>query len=351
MDARPTLTPLEPSSNSVQGSTGYKASQHVVTPKTYTDVNQAIRQFDFEAQEEAQKRQIQDWIRHAKTLIDFGDFSDSLTLLRNVLFKDSNHVVAIQLMASALESLERFQEALKCRKALLKLQPSVDARLDLARLYYQIEEDKTAYDLYQTALNSEAIPEERLFELHKNLGNILVRRGDFEMAEDHFNRAFSKEPKSDVLMVNFGTLEINRDNLDAASERFRMALTINPSNDRAWVGLALIHRTKGDFELSWGNLERALDLAPHNRTALRLQVEWAVRDGRIQSAIDRLRFHMQRDSEDSEMAFNLTKCLTLVGRFDEALFECERVVALDPEQDEAYRLRRVLADRVLEMEA
>ena len=48
--------------------------------------------------------------------------------------------------------------------------------------------------------------------------------------------------------------------------------------------------------------------------------------------------------------FQLAKCLTLVGRFDEALFECERVIAFDPDQEEAFRLRRVLAERLLEVE-
>jgi len=320
-------------------------------PKVYTSAEAAVADFDRERSIEGVSPQIDFWLRHAKTLVEFSDFAESLPLLRNVLFKNSQHVEAIELMAIALEGLERFHDALKCRRALMKLRPSTAARLDLARLYYQSESDDAALELYQQVLTNEVVPEGRLFEVHKNVGNIFVRRGDFEMAEDHYNRAFSIDSKSDVLLVNFGTLEINRDNLDAAAERFRSALAINASNDRAWVGLALVHRAKGDFELSWGNLERALDLAPHNRTALRLQVEWAVRDGRIHAAIDRVRSHLDRDSEDSELAFSLAKCLTLVGRFDEALFECERVVAFDPEQEEAYRLRRVLADRVLEMEA
>jgi tetratricopeptide (TPR) repeat protein len=122
---------------------------------------------------------------------------------------------------------------------------------------------------------------------------------------------------------------------------------VNPNSDRAWVGLALVHRSKGDFELSWANLERALDLNISNRTALKLIVEWAVRDGRVQAAASRLEGYLAQDGEDAEMAFSLAKCQTLMGRFDEALLECERVVALDPEQVEAIRLRRVLAERIV----
>ncbi len=312
-----------------------------------TSLADAVSQFDSEAASE----QIGDWMRFARTLMRHRDYPHAMTLLRQVLWKNHEHIEAIQLMASALEGSQRFEEAIKCRRALVKLVPTVESKLDLAQLYYQIESDETAYELYQNILATESVPEQRQFDVYKNIGNILVRRGEFDLAEEYYNRSFSIDAKSDVLLVNYGTLEINRDNIDAATERFRAALEINSRNDKAWVGLALIHRSKGDFELSWGNLERALDLNPSNRTALRLEVEWSVRDGRIQSAIERMKTYLETDCEDSEIAFQLAKCLTLVGRFDEALFECERVIAFDPEQEEAFRLRRVLAERVLEMES
>jgi tetratricopeptide (TPR) repeat protein len=224
----------------------------------------------------------------------------------------------------------------------------VDPRLHVARLLYKLEEDQSALALYSEILSSAIPAEDQLFETYKNVGNILCRQGDFEGAEEFYNKAHVLQPKSDVLLVNFGTLEIQRDRLDLAKERFRAALEENPHNDRAWVGLALIHRHKGDFELSWGNLERALDLAPHNRTALRLMVEWAVRDGRLGSAIARLEAHIRVNQEDTELIFQLVKALALVGRFAEALLECERVVAMDPAMQDAIRLRRELAERVEE---
>lgn len=299
----------------------------------------AIREFDQEL--------IGQWLRHARTLIQYREYSSAQSLLRHVLNRDSMDTEAIRLMATALEKSGQSDEAIKCRKALVRIHPSVDNRLDLAALYYGLENDTAAFATYQEALATDAMPEERLFEVYKNIGNILVRRGDFDAAEDFYNRAFTIDPKSDALLVNFGTLEINRDDFEAATLRFRSALNINAESDRAWVGLALVHRAKGDFELSWANLERALDLNISNRTALKLIVEWAVRDGRVQIAAGRLEAYLNTDGEDAEMAFAFAKCLTLLGRFDEALLECERVVALDPEQEEAMRLRRVLAEKIV----
>lgn len=299
----------------------------------------AIREFDHEL--------VGSWIQHAATLTMHGEYRTAQTLLRHALNQEPRNEVAIRLMAKCLEKSNRNEEALKCRKALVRLHPSFVNKLELAQLLYSQEDDEQAYQMYQDILSNEVVPEERAFEIYKNLGNIQVRRGDFDAAEDCYNRAFNADPKSDALFVNFGTLEINRDNLEAAGERFRAALDINEKNDRAWVGLALVHRSKGDFELSWANLERAIDLNPRNRTALRLIVEWGVRDGRVQAAAERLESYLAVDGEDAEMAFSFAKCLTLLGRLSDALLECERVVALDPEQGEALRLRRVLAERIL----
>jgi Tfp pilus assembly protein PilF len=320
-------------SSSINLSSWTSGSKEAVLPIERAD--QAIRAFDEET--------ISSWTQHAATLIHHREYATAQNLLRHALIKDSRNVRAISLMATVLEKVGHSEEAIKCRRALVRIEPSADHRLDLAALYYGLENDEAALSNYEEALATQAVPEGRLFEVYKNIGNILVRKGDFEAAEDFYNRAFTIEPKSDALLVNFGTLEINRDDLEAATTRFRTALDINPNSDRAWVGLALVHRSKGDFELSWANLERALDLNPSNRTALKLIVEWAVRDGRVQSAAVRLENYLANEGEDAEMAFAFAKCLTLLGRFD----ECEHVVALDPELEEAIRLRRVLAERIV----
>jgi tetratricopeptide (TPR) repeat protein len=328
-----------PTSRSPQGVTPSNVS---IAPKLVRPIEHAhaaVREFDRET--------IAQWIQHAATLIRYREYGAAQNLLRHALTHDSNCLRAISLMALVLEKVGHPEEAVKCRRALVRIDPSADNQLDLAALYYGLENDEAALATYQEALATHAVPEERLFEVYKNIGNILVRKSDFDGAEDFYNRAFTIEPKSDALLVNFGTLEINRDDLEAAGARFRSAIEVNAECDRAWVGLALVHRAKGDFELSWANLERALDLNSSNRTAMKLIVEWAVRDGRVQAAASRLEKYLAADGEDAEMAFSLAKCQTLLGRFNDALFECERVVALDPEQEEAVRLRRILAERIL----
>lgn len=335
----PRISPIESANYSEAAPSRMSNSGIVDAVLPIERADEAIRAFDSES--------VASWTQHAATLVRYREYAAAQNLLRHALIKDSRNTRAISLMAVVLEKTGHSEEAIKCRRALVRIEPSADHRLDLAALYYSLENDEAALSNYEEALSTHAVPEGRLFEVYKNIGNILVRKGDFDAAEDFYNRAFTIEPKSDALLVNFGTLEINRDDLEAAAMRFRTALDINPLSDRAWVGLALVHRSKGDFELSWANLERALDLNQSNRTALKLIVEWAVRDGRVQNASARLENYLAKEGEDAEMAFAFAKCLTLLGRFDEALLECERVVAFDPELDEAIRLRRVLAERIV----
>lgn len=317
----------------------HKPSPTSTLVRPIEQASEVIREFDADL--------VVSWIQHASVLLRHREFKTAHMLLRHALSKEPQNIGAISLLALCLEKTQQWEEAVKCRRALVRLAPSVDNRIDLANLYYSLEDDAQSLQAYEDILATDVVPENRAFEIYKNLGNIQVRKGDFDAAEEYYNRAFLVEPKSDSLLVNFGTLEINRDNLEAATERFRSALLLNDKNDRAWVGLALAHRSRGDFELSWANLERALDLNPKNRTALKLLVEWSVRDGRVQAASSRLESYLALDGEDAEMAFSFAKCLTLMGHFSEALLECERVVALDPEQEEALRLRRVLAERIV----
>lgn len=319
-------------------------SRKVPTMRVYPieRAQMAIDQFDAEL--------IQAWTEQAERLMGQGDAASAQTLLRYSLNKDPYNEAAICLMAECLYSTGHQEESVKLRRALVKINRSFQNLFGLANALYGREEDALAREIYQELLTKTTVPEEHTFELYKNLGNIYVRSGDFDLAEDCYNRAFVVEPKSDAVYVNYGTLEINRDQLDAAKERFVSAIEINARNDQAWVGLALVHRAKGDFELSWANLERAIDINGKNRTALKLIVEWGVRDGRIQIAAERVGNYLAHDGEDATMAFLYAKCLTLLGCLSEALLECERVVALDPECREAFQLRQVLAQKIIDDE-
>ena len=284
-------------------------------------------------------------------------------LARQILRFNSESLDGMELLASAFSQLGRIQSAIEVRAQIRKRLKDPRNLLELGQLYGEIGSHEQ--ELMYLELSIEACDEvidtsqewtqqlireteQCKFNALKAIGNLFVKKGDFDAADEYYHRAFRIDPQSDVLMVNRGTLEISRDRLDEAKELFRAALTLNGTNAKAWVGLALVHRSYGDHELSFGNLNKALDLEPGNRTAIRILVEWAVRDGAIRMACERLEKYLQVDPEDVEVAFSLSKLKVLLGELADAIFECERVLAFDPFNEEATRLRKVLAEKILE---
>ncbi|MEK7357959.1 MAG: tetratricopeptide repeat protein, partial [Bdellovibrionota bacterium] len=224
---------------------------------------------------------------------------------------------------------------------------SAEAQLQVAETLYLCERDDMALAAYREVMKKGVADPQQLFAIYKNVGNIHVRAGDYESAEEYYDKAYTIFPESDILLVNYGTLEIQRGSWDAAVERFRQAVAANAQNDRAWVGLAMVHRTMGDLELAKGNVERALDINPSNRTALKLAVEWSIQDYEYGPALRRLEAYVSdAGGEDAEMCFIFAKLLVQAGRLSQARIELERVLALDPGIEGGDALARAL-DREL----
>lgn len=286
-------------------------------------------------------------MKHARVLMEAGESRLAFNILRNVLIRRPDHPEALRSMGASLRDAGRFDEALKCFRALYKVTHETDAQIQVAETLYLCERDDMALAAYREVMKKGVSDAKQLFEIYKNVGNIHVRAGDFDSAEEYYDKAYTISPDSDILLVNYGTLEIQRGSWDAAVERFRQAVAANPENDRAWVGLAMVHRTMGDLELAKGNIERALDINPANRTALKLAVDWSIQDFDHGPALRRLEAYVSGSGgEDAEICFIFAKLLVQAGRLSQARIELERVLALDPGIEGGDALARVL-DREL----
>ena len=286
-------------------------------------------------------------MKNASILMEAGESRLAFNILRNVLIRRPDHPDALRGMGSSLRDAGRFDEALKCFRALYKVTRDTGAQILVAETLYLCERDEMALCAYREVMKKGGADSAQFFEIYKNVGNIHVRAGDFESAEEYYDKAYTISPESDILLVNYGTLEIQRGAWDAAVQRFRQAVAANLRNDRAWVGLAMVHQAMGDLELAKGNVEQALDINPANRTALKLAVEWSLRDFDPSPALRRLETYVSGSGgEDAEMCFIFAKLLVQAGRLAQARIELERVLALDPGIEGGDALARVL-DREL----
>ena len=285
-------------------------------------------------------------MRNANILMRNREHRLATNILRSVLLREPTHIDAIEKIGQCHLELSHPEEALKCFRELAKIRRDAKALSLVAETLYLMERDTQALDIYLEALRNADSSELKLFDIYKNIGNIHVRSGDYESAEEFYNKAYTLFSESDVLLVNYGTLEIQRGCFDEALTRFRRAVELNPNNDRAWVGLAILHRQMGDRELANANIARALDINFENRTALRMAVDWAAQDHQLCGVITRLEDYLAAHGEDAEMSFTLAKVFAHENRLEHARLEIERVLALDAGTEGADALRTVL-DREL----
>ena len=115
-----------------------------------------------------------------------------------------------------------------------------------------------------------------LHEAFQLYGNAFVHLGDYDGAEEAYNKAFLIQPDSGELLISYGILELKRRNFLNAKKKFQESIVIDKKNDRAWLGLSVAYRYLGDFDLAWGNLQRALDINVQNPLSQDLFVQWSV---------------------------------------------------------------------------
>lgn len=262
------------------------------------------------------------------------DLEDLYCLLQ----ADPNDSVTAMELARRLENSGREEEARKVLTNVVKIDSRFETVLALGLLEEKLGHEDSAFHHLQQALL--IAPDERpeLFDIFKTLGNIFVRRGDFESAEDNYFKAYRMNPDSDVLLVNLGTLCVQRSDWDQALERFRAALNLNSRNDKAWVGLAIGHRMKGDLELSWANLETALEYNPLNEVALNLAVDWGMSSGKDSRVLELLRQFLVEGGWNEKFSLAFAWLSWRRGDHRIARLELERLLAVNPGHQQALDL-------------
>lgn len=312
--------------------------------KIYFDPQQAIVDFELESERHSETvildPKAASYIKHAQVLMKHKEYSLALNLLRQASNIDSKNPVTLNVLANCLENVKKADEALLVRKTLARIDYGFESLFRYATALYKIGRDQEALDKYYEALSVLTEENENLFEVYKNMGNIFVRQGDFDGAEEYYNKAYTMNSQSDVLLVNFGTLEAQRNDFDKSLYCFRKAVEINANNDKAWVGLAMVHNQFGDSDLAWANIETALDVNPQNRTAVHLAANWGLRDGKVQKAIEALQTYLSCVEEDEDMSLVLINLFCTAGHLDKALLEIERVLLWNPDHQEVRGLKK-----------
>ncbi|MGE3972897.1 MAG: tetratricopeptide repeat protein [Bdellovibrionales bacterium] len=278
----------------------------------------------------------------ALLLIDNGEYKLAQTMLRTVLNKDPQNAKAMRWLGYCFDQAKDYKNALVCYKQWNKFEPCEQSYFQLGMAHLNVLNFNLARENLQQALGCIDYESPNLFDIYKHLGNLALRFGDIESAEENYNRAYTLSPHSDALIVNMGTLEVQKGDWGQAGEYFRTAIELNQQNDNAWIGLAMSYRSISDHELAYGAVEKGLDINPTNLVGLRLLIEWAFTDLNYGGAIERLKTYLEKSSHDEDMSFCLASLLYKAGHIRDASIEIQRARELAPQREDVIQLEMLL---------
>lgn len=276
--------------------------------------------------------------KNAQLLMKSGEASTALVLLRQASNLESKNLKVLSLLCDVLQSLKKISEQECVLKEMNRIESSFASCFKYAQCLYRAEKDSEALRAYFECMSYVEGPFEDLFEVYKNVGNILVKMRDFDGAEEYYQKAFNINKSSDQLLVNFGTLEIQRGDMTQALYCLRTAAEINPQNPKAWIGLAMVHRQMGDIELAQANLQKAVDLDQMNRTALMLMATWAESVEEKKVCADRVQAFLSEQFEDVEMSLVLIQLLAQSLQSEEARLEVCRSFYFNPNNNDVSQI-------------
>ena len=210
--------------------------------------------------------------------IQSQQFQDAVNVVEDYEEKQSSNVSFLMLASQAYKGMQNFEKESSCLKKLIEMDQKPRYSILLAESLSHQGDFPQALKTLNKVLDEADGKDPILFEVHKNMGNIYLKCGDIEAAEESYNKANSINSQDENLIVNYGVLAILRGEYSEDKNRFAEVLETNTQSDLAWVGMALVHRAHGDLDLSRACLLRGLDENPFNKLAISNYYQWCHQD-------------------------------------------------------------------------
>lgn len=298
------------------------------------------------AAREQSTHQVEKLIENAIKLHRAKDYELSFALIVNALQRDSFREESLIAFRDLQKQRKDLSKSIAAQQMIVKYQPDFENHVHLGELFYLNNQDEMALEAFEQAFEKMIFDSLRLFLAFKYMGNLAVKEGDFEGAEEFYNKAFALKPTDSSLHVNMGTLSLQKADLEAAKDNFATALELNSHEDKAWIGLSMVHLQKSDISLAEANLENALDLNPGNRTGVILYCSLLGKGVSCSKVKSRIEAYLDQNFQDEELTLRLIQLYCADGELTLALMECEKLLVLEPQRQDLLDLFNSIELRV-----
>ena len=305
---------------------------------------------------------VDEQLRKGVTALQSGDVALAERCFRKAVDTAPTHFGALNLLAVALNGVQRFEEAEKVARRALQIDASSDStHYNYATILKQngkLDEAVAAFDralainpthfkalnnrgaaLSQLQRHEEASADfdraialnGRFGEAYFNKANALVALGRREEALRAFERALALNPRHAGAYANLVDLFREFGHHGKAEDCGRRALAIDANCAEAYVNLATLEQDRGQFLAALGWLDSLLARQPDNLVGLCRRVSILVGLGRAEAArkdFDRAKRLKARDSaQRAEVETAGASVMSAEGEYDEALAAYDRAIA------------------------
>jgi tetratricopeptide (TPR) repeat protein len=105
------------------------------------------------------------------------------------------------------------------------------------------------------------------FRGFSGLGEIALKRSDFETAQKHFRQALEISPLDETAAYNVGEIFFSNLKIDEAIAYFELAIKINKDWSKSYNRLGMVYLNKGDFAKARENFQAFITMDPANPEA------------------------------------------------------------------------------------
>jgi tetratricopeptide (TPR) repeat protein len=263
-------------------------------------------------------------------------WSDSITLLNNILSQHPNVYTALNCRGDVFMEEGDYQSSLNDFSAAIKLNSSNDrAFANRGRVRALMGDFKGSAEDLNRAI--QLGPKDAANYI--NRGFLFDITGDPASAITDYNYALRLNPKNTDALMNRGAAYVHLGDYNAALTDYNKALTIIPSFLKALAGRGVAYSAKGDFKNALMDFNRAIESGFDNPEVYYQRGLAYYRSGNFKSALDDFNFVIAAQPKDGiSFAYRGFSYYNL-ERYPEAIQDLSKATELIPGYDLAYAMR------------
>ncbi len=282
------------------------------------------------------------WIALGTALNRLDRFEESIPVVSKAASLDPEDIRAIRLLAAAHTALGDREKAEPFYQRFCQLDPGLRSFAEYTRFLSQDRErDEDVYELLVGA--RDVVPRTQRVEIYALLADFLLYREHYDQAEDILRKGIGAEGGSLSLFYKLARIQAARGNRVAAEATMDEAVEFRPYDPFTHLEVAKFRREQGDIYGALAAADRAVALAPRNRTVrmrhaeLRLEEGYDRRDRvTILQAAEEAEAVLEENPSDPAALFVMAKVAFAKGDYDEAVASAQRAVDVAGHWGEAY---------------